>query len=86
LAGYELGQVGTGLAFVTLGGFNGSHTTDMLWHNVNSGGFEVYDIRNNQITNAAFMGTIGPNWQYSATASNSLMFASRLAAFLIEHR
>ena len=44
----------------------------MLLRNVNTGGLEVYDILNNQITNAAFMGTIGPNWQYSATASNSL--------------
>jgi hypothetical protein len=24
---------------------------------------QVYDIRNNQITNSAFMGTVGVNWQ-----------------------
>ena len=27
----------------------------------NTGGLEVYDISNNQITNAAFMGTVGMN-------------------------
>ena len=30
LAGYHLGQVGTDWGFVTLGGFFGSDTTDML--------------------------------------------------------
>jgi hypothetical protein len=36
----------TDWAFVTLGGFNGSDTTDMLF-------VEVYDINNNQLTGAA---------------------------------
>jgi len=31
--------------------------------NTSTGGLEVYDINNNQITNAAFMGTVGLNWQ-----------------------
>jgi hypothetical protein len=26
---------------------------------------EVYDLNNNQITGAAFMGTVGLNWQFS---------------------
>jgi len=28
-----------------------------------TGGFEVYDISNNNITNAAFLGAVGMNWQ-----------------------
>jgi hypothetical protein len=31
--------------------------------NVSSGAFEVYDIANNQITGAASLGQVGPNWQ-----------------------
>jgi uncharacterized membrane protein len=54
LAGYSLGQVGTDWGFVTLGGFNGGETTDMLLRNSSTGGFEVYDISNNNIMNAAF--------------------------------
>jgi Ca2+-binding RTX toxin-like protein len=63
LAAYQLGQVGTDWAFVTLGGFFGSDTTDMILRNSSTGGFEVYDISNNNITNAAFMGTVGLEWQ-----------------------
>ena len=48
---------------VGLGGFFGSDTTDVLLRNSNTGGFEVYDISNNLITNAAFLGTVGLNWQ-----------------------
>jgi hypothetical protein len=65
LAGNSLGQVGPSWAFVTLGGFNGSDTTDMLLRNSSTGGFEVYDIANNNITNAAFLGNvawIGRSW------------------------
>ena len=42
LAGYSLGQVGTDWGFVTLGGFNGGDTSDMLLRNGRTGGFEVY--------------------------------------------
>jgi hypothetical protein len=62
LAGYSLGQVGTDWGFVTLGGFNGSDSTDMLLRNANTGGFEVYDI-NNDITGAAFLGNVGMDLQ-----------------------
>ena len=43
----------------------------MLLRNVNTGGLEVYDIRDNQITNAAFMGTVGLNWQFSGIGNFS---------------
>jgi hypothetical protein len=48
---------------VSLGNFFGSDTSDMLLRNASTGGFEVYDISNNLITNAAFLGTVGLNWQ-----------------------
>jgi hypothetical protein len=67
LAAYQLGQVGTDWAFVTLGRFNGSDTTDMLLRN-STGAFEVYNISNNNITNAASLGTVGLNWQVAGFA------------------
>src|SRR5204862_2764093 len=63
LAAYSLGQVGTAWTFVTLGGFFGSDTTDMMLRNSTTGAFQVYDIRDNNITNAAALGTVGLNWQ-----------------------
>src|SRR5262245_20305414 len=62
LAGYSLGQVGTNWAFVTLGGFNGSETTDMLLRDNLGGGFQVHDISNNNITKVGFLGTVGMDW------------------------
>jgi hypothetical protein len=35
----------------------------MLLRNSITGGFEVYDISNNNITNAAFLGNVGMDWQ-----------------------
>jgi len=32
---------------------------------------EVYDLNNNQITGAAFMGTVGLNWQFSGIGNVS---------------
>jgi hypothetical protein len=63
LAGYLLGQVGTEWAFVTLGGFSGSDTSDMLLRNSTTGAFQVYDISNNNITGSATLGTVGLNWE-----------------------
>ena len=37
--------------------------SDMVMRNTSTGGLEVYDIANNQITNAAFLGTVGLDWQ-----------------------
>jgi hypothetical protein len=42
----------------------------MLLRNSN-GGLEVYDIANNQITNAAFIGTIGSDWKFSGVGNFS---------------
>ena len=65
LAAYWLGQVGTDWAFVTLGGFSGSDTSDMMLRNSTTGVFQVYDISNNNITSSAALGTVGLNWQVS---------------------
>jgi hypothetical protein len=35
----------------------------MLLRNSNTGGFQVYDISNNNITGSAFLGNVGLNWQ-----------------------
>src|SRR5262249_6211771 len=37
----------------------------------NTGGIEVYDIANNAITNAAFLGTVGLDWQFSGVGNFS---------------
>jgi hypothetical protein len=39
-----------------------------LLRNVNTGGLEVYDINNNQLTGAAFLGLIGLEWQFAGVA------------------
>ena len=43
--------------------FSSRGENDMILRNVNTGGVEVYDLSNNQITGAAFMSTVGLNWQ-----------------------
>jgi hypothetical protein len=42
----------------------------MLLRSASTGGFEVYDIaNNNNITNAAFLGTVGLDWQFAGIAA-----------------
>src|SRR5712672_2124758 len=43
----------------------------MLLRNSNTGGLEVYDINNNQITGAAFIGAVGLDWQFSGVGNFS---------------
>ena len=54
LSGNSLGQVGTDWQYAGLGGFFSSDTSDMLLRNSTTGGFQVYDISNNNITGSAF--------------------------------
>src|SRR5436190_4013976 len=42
--------------------------TDMIMRDSNTGGLEVYYIANNQITGAAFLGTVGLDWQFAGVA------------------
>jgi hypothetical protein len=52
-----------------VGNFSGvAGETDLLLRNVNTGGLEVYDINNNQLTSAAFIGTVGLDWQFAGIA------------------
>jgi probable HAF family extracellular repeat protein len=46
-----------------VGNFSSRGTSDIILRNKNTGGLEVYDINSNQITGAAFMGTVGLDWQ-----------------------
>jgi hypothetical protein len=39
-----------------------------LLRNSHTGGLEVYNIANNQLTGAAFIGTVGLDWQYAGIA------------------
>src|SRR5262249_28821567 len=39
--------------------------------NSNTGGLEVYDIANNAITNAAFIGNVGVDWKFSGVGNFS---------------
>ena len=43
----------------------------MILRNSNTGGLEVYDISNNQITGAAFIGNVGLDWQFSGVGNFS---------------
>jgi hypothetical protein len=45
--------------------------SDMLLRNSNTGGLEVYDIANNQLTGAAFIGNVGVEWQFSGVGNFS---------------
>jgi hypothetical protein len=47
------------------GDFSTRNEGDMLLRNKNTGGLELYDISNNQITGAFFLGTIGLDWQFA---------------------
>jgi len=48
------------------------NTSDLLLRNSDSGGLQVYNISNNQITGSAFMGTVGLDWQFSGVGHFSV--------------
>ncbi|HET7019491.1 MAG TPA: chitinase [Xanthobacteraceae bacterium] len=63
LAAYSLGQVGTDWQFAGLGGFQAGNTIDMFLRRQSTtspaGSFEIYNISNNNVTNAALLGQLG---------------------------
>jgi hypothetical protein len=67
----SLGAVGLNWQFSGTGNFSSLGETDMLLRDANSGGLQVYDIKNNQITGSFFMGTVGLNWQFSGIGNFS---------------
>jgi hypothetical protein len=69
--GYLGSCVGMDWRVMGFGSFSSLPESDMILRNVSNGGVEVYDISNNQITNAAFMGTVGLNWQFSGIGNFS---------------
>jgi hypothetical protein len=40
----------------------------MILRNVDTGGLQVYNIANNQITGSAFLGTVGVDWTFAGIA------------------
>src|SRR5438105_3437970 len=40
----------------------------MIMRNANNGGMVIYDINNNQVTSAYFIGTVGLDWQFAGVA------------------
>jgi hypothetical protein len=52
--------------------------TDLLLRNSTTGGLEVYDINNNQLTGAAFVGAVGLDWQFAGVAAANGAGASDL--------
>jgi hypothetical protein len=55
------------------GNFSSLGESDMILRDANTGGLEVYDISNNQVTGAAFMGAVGLDWQIVGTGDFSSM-------------
>src|SRR5207248_3172174 len=53
------------------GNFSSLGENDMILRNTHTGGVEVYDLSNNQITAANFMGTVGLNRQFSGVGNFS---------------
>ena len=52
--------------------------TDMVMRDTNTGGMELYNIANNQITGATFLGTVGLDWQFAGVAPIDAAGASDL--------
>ena len=63
-----MGTVGLNWQFSGVGNFSGAGESDMLLRNANTGGLEVYDIANNQLTGAASLGAVGLDWSLGGFA------------------
>jgi len=64
-----MGTVGLDWQFSGVGNFSGvPGESDLLLRNTSTGGLQVYNIANNQITGSAFLGTVGLDWQFAGVA------------------
>jgi hypothetical protein len=50
---------------------SGRGNSDMLLRDANTGGLQVYNIANNQITGSTSIGTVGLDWQFSGVGNFS---------------
>ena len=55
-----------------------------MLRNVNTGAFEVYDIANNQLTGAASLGQVGPDWQLGGFAADPPTSSDGLTSQLVQ--
>src|SRR5205823_14738793 len=62
-------QVGTSWTFAALGMFQAGDSSDVLFRNSSTGAFEAYYVSNNNITNAALVGTVGLDWNFAGTGN-----------------
>src|SRR5262249_55195671 len=61
-----IGKVGLNWQFSGIGNFSGTPgASDMILRDTGTGDFDVYNIRNNQITGSAAIGKVGLEWQFS---------------------
>src|SRR5262249_29854060 len=49
---------------------HGPGASDLVFRNVNTGAFEIYDIARNQLSGAAALGAVGLDWQLGGFAAN----------------
>ena len=64
-----MGTVGLNWQAMAFGNFSSiPGQTDMIMRDTNTGGMELYNIANNQITGATFLGTVGLDWQFAGVA------------------
>jgi hypothetical protein len=64
-----MGTVGLDWQISGVGNFSGrAGESDVIMRNTTTGGLQVYDIANNQITGSAFLGTVGLDWQFAGVA------------------
>jgi hypothetical protein len=64
-----MGTVGLDWQIIAAGNFSSvPGITDMIMRNTNTGGMVIYDINNNQVTSAYFIGAVGLDWQFAGVA------------------
>jgi hypothetical protein len=66
-----LGTVGLNFQVLGFGNFGSFGNTDMMLRDVNTGGLQVYNISNNQVTGSAPIGAVGLDWQFSGVGNFS---------------
>src|SRR2546421_5715129 len=66
---FFIGNVGLDWQFSGVGNFSSvPGESDLLLRNNQTGGLQVYNIANNQLTGSAFLGTVGLDWQFAGIA------------------